>query len=52
MFTPKPRFDLAAFLAEKADPLQMKKYQKNRRWRMPAKVTPADASDGSTEAST
>lgn len=49
MFTPKPRFDLAAFLAEKADPLQVKKYQQSRRWRMSPKVTPAEATDGTAE---
>lgn len=49
MFTPKPRFDLAAFLAEKADPLQVKKYQQSRRWRMSPKVTPTEATDGTAE---
>lgn len=33
MFSSKPKFDLAAFLAEKADPAQVKKFQQNRRWR-------------------
>ncbi|MFC0281519.1 hypothetical protein ACFOHK_00335 [Falsigemmobacter intermedius] len=49
MFTPKPPFDLAAFLAEKADPLQVKKYQQSRRWRMAPKARPAETADGTAE---